>query len=150
MGKTLFETLMGAVVLAVAVLFFVFAYTRSDVATVEGYEVVAKFTSVAGLHVGDDMRISGIKIGSVIGQELDPVMYRAIVRMSIDPAIELPEDTIAAVYSESLLGGKYMALDPGGAEELIGPGGEIKMTQSAINLEGLPGKFIYGSTDDGQ
>ena len=148
MGKTLFETLMGAVVLGVAVLFLVFAYTRSDVATVSGYEVMAKFTSIDGLHIGDDVRISGIKIGSIVAQELDPVMFRAIVRMSIDPAIELPEDTIAAVLSEGLLGGKYLSLDPGGAEDLIEPGGEIKMTQSSINIEGLIGKFIYGSDDD--
>lgn len=150
MGKTLFETLTGAVVLAVAVVFIVFAYTRSNVATVAGYEVTARFSSVDGLSVGDDVRISGIKVGSIVSQELDPVMYRAVVRMSIDPAVSLPEDTTAAVVTEGLLGGKYMALDPGGAEEFIAPGGEITFTQSSINLEGLLGKFIFGAGKEEQ
>ncbi|MFQ5783580.1 MAG: outer membrane lipid asymmetry maintenance protein MlaD [Alphaproteobacteria bacterium] len=143
MGKTLLETLMGAVVLGVAGIFIVFAYTRADVSTVSGYEIFAQFSAVDGLKTGDDVRISGIKVGSVTDQTLDPKFYRAVVHMNIDPKIELPEDTTAAVVSAGLLGGKYVALDPGGADELIPPGGEIKLTQSSVNLEGLLGKVIY-------
>ena len=136
---------MGAVVLVVVVVFVTVAYTRSDVATVQGYEVFTRFSAVDGLNIGDDVRISGMKIGSVIGGRLDSECFQAEIRMSIDPAIKLPEDTTAAVVTEGLLGGKYVSLDPGGAEELIAAGGEIKITQASVNLEGLLGKVIYGA-----
>ena len=143
MGRSVVETVIGAGVLAVAAVFLGYAYNTSDVATVEGYEVFARFSAVDGLNAGDDVRISGIKVGSIIELSLDPAYYRAVVRMSVDPAVELPEDTVAAVSSEGLLGGKYLSLDPGGAEELIADGGEIKITQSSMNLESLLGKMIY-------
>ena len=149
MGKTLLETLIGAVVLVVAIAFITMAYTRSDVKTVKGYTVLAQFTSIDGLNVGDDVRISGIKVGSVTDQTLVYDYYRAIVHMSIDPAVELPEDTTAAVVSEGLLGGKYVALEPGGGDELITDGGEITLTQSSVNLESLLGKFIYSGSSSG-
>ncbi len=149
MGKTLLETLIGAVVLVVAIAFITMAYTRSDVKTVKGYTVLAQFTAIDGLDVGDDVSISGIKVGSVTDQTLDFDYYRAIVHMSIDPSIELPEDTTAAVVSEGLLGGKYVALEPGGGDELITDGGEITLTQSSVNLESLLGKFIYSGSSSG-
>jgi phospholipid/cholesterol/gamma-HCH transport system substrate-binding protein len=149
MGKTLLETLIGALVLVVAIAFITMAYTRSDVKTVKGYTVLAQFTAVDGLNVGDDVRIGGIKVGSVIAQNLDYDFYRAVVHMSVDPSVELPDDTTAAVVSEGLLGGKYVALEPGGADELIPPGGEIMLTQSAVNLESLLGKFIYNAGGSG-
>lgn len=149
MGKSLLETLIGAAVLTVAVIFAVFAYTRSGVGTVVGYEVTARFTTVDGLGVGDDVRISGIKVGSVLDQTLETDFYQAIVRMSIDSAVELTEDTTAAVVSSGLLGGKYIALEPGGAEEVIPPGGEITLTQSSVNLESLLGKVIFSAAGGG-
>ena len=148
MGKTLLETLIGAVVLVVAIAFITMAYTRSDVKTVKGYTALAQFTAIDGLNVGDDVRISGIKVGSVTDQTLDYDYFRAIVHMSIDPAIELPEDTTAAVVSEGLLGGKYVALEPGD-DELITDSGEITLTQSSVNLESLLGKFIYSGSSSG-
>ncbi len=149
MGKTLLETLIGALVLVVAIAFITMAYTRSDVKTVKGYTVLAQFTAIDGLNVGDDVRISGIKVGSVTDQTLDYDYYRAIVHMSIDPAVELPDDTTAAVVSEGLLGGEYVALEPGGDDELIADGGEITLTQSSVNLESLLGKFIYSGSSSG-
>ncbi len=149
MGKTLLETLMGAVVLGVAIVFVVFAYSRAGVSSVSGYEVFAKFSSVDGLNVGDDVRISGIKVGTVTDQKLDPDFFRAVVYMTVDPEVKLPEDTTAAVVSAGLLGGKYVSLDPGGSDETIPPGGEIKFTQSSVSLEGLLGKVIYNLTSGG-
>ncbi len=148
MGKTLLETLIGALVLVVAIAFITMAYTRSDVKTVKGYTVLAQFTAIDGLNVGDDVRISGIKVGSVTDQTLDYDYFRAIVHMSIDPAVELPEDTTAAVVSEGLLGGKYVALEPGD-DELITDSGEITLAQSSVNLESLLGKFIYSGSSSG-
>ena len=145
MSRSLVETLLGAVVLAVAIGFIVFAYTRSGVATVSGYEVSAAFTRVDGITNGSDVRIGGIKVGSVIGRELEPETYRAVLRMSIDETVALPTDSAAAVVSEGLIGGKFIDLQPGADEELIADGGRIHYTQSSLLLEELIGKFAFGS-----
>jgi len=142
-SRNAIETLMGGVVLAVTGFFLVFAYQRGNVQTVDGYTVTAKFSAIDGLKVGDDVRLSGIKVGSVVGQSLDPTYYQAIVTMSLDPNVQLPEDSSAAVASEGLLGGKYVALEPGGAEAMLAPGSEITLTQPSVNLESLIGKLIY-------
>ena len=148
MHRNLIETVMGGVVLAVALFFLVFAYTSADLGSVDGYEVVAHFQSIEGLSVGSDVRISGVKVGTVVSQELDPLSFLAEVRMSIDDSIELPVDTAAIIASESLLGGKFMRLEPGGDEELIGPGGVVEYTQAPVNVEELLGRFIFGSQSD--
>ncbi len=145
MSRSLVETLLGAVVLAVAIGFIVFAYTRSGVATVSGYEVSAAFSRVDGITNGSDVRIGGIKVGSVIGRELEPETYRAVLRMSIDETVALPTDSTAAVVSEGLIGGKFIDLQPGAEEELIADGGRIHYTQSTLLLEELIGKFAFGS-----
>ncbi len=145
MGKKLVETMMGALVLAVAGLFAVFAYTTSNVRTVRGYEVVAHFERVDGVAKGSDVKIAGIKVGSVIEQRLDPVTFEAVLRMSIDPAIKLPTDSSAAISSDGLLGTSYIALTPGGDDKNLEPGGRISITQSTVNIVQLIGKYIFGS-----
>ena len=151
MKGNLFEALIGAVVLAVAVVFLGFAFTNSDVGSVQGYDVVAKFDRVDGLNVGSDVRLSGIKVGTVVDQTLDTETYLAVVRLSIDPAVQLPLDSSAQIISESLLGGRFMALVPGGDIDMIKPGGEIKFTQGSMILENLIGQLIFsaGSDDSG-
>lgn len=149
MHRNLIETVMGGVVLVVALFFLVFAYTSADLGSVDGYEVTARFPSIEGLAIGSDVRISGVKVGTVIDQTLDPLTFLAEVRISIDESIELPIDTAAIIASESLLGGKFLRLEPGGDEQLIGPGGAIEYTQAPVNLEELLGRFIFGSQGDG-
>ncbi len=90
--------------LAVAVVFVTFAYTRSNVSVVSGYEVTARFSAIDGLKLGDDVRISGIKVSTVVDKVLDPECFQAIVHMSIKRSSELPEDTTTAVVTEGLLG----------------------------------------------
>lgn len=145
MSRSLVETLLGAVVLAVAIGFVVFAYTRSGVATVSGYEVSAAFNRVDGIANGSDVRIGGIKVGTVIERTLEPETYRAVLRMSIDETVELSLDTTAAVVSDGLLGGKFIDLQPGAEETLIAAGGRIAYTQSSLLLEELIGKFAFGA-----
>ena len=145
MSRSLVETLLGAVVLAVAIGFVVFAYTRSSVATVSGYEVTAKFNRVDGLANGADVRIGGIKIGSVVEQSLDPVSYQAVLHMSIKETVGLPVDSTAAVVSEGLLGGKFIDIQPGGDDALLADGGRIRITQSSLLLEDLIGRFAFGT-----
>lgn len=146
MSRSIVETLMGAFVLAVAVAFVVFAYGRTTVATVSGYEVLAKFDRLDGLNPGADVRISGIKVGSVVNMTLDPNSFRAIARISIAPGYKLPVDSSISIVSDGLLGGKYASVEPGGADEVIAPGGEIKYTQSSILLEQLIGKLVFDQT----
>ena len=145
MSRSLVETLLGAVVLAVAIGFIVFAYTRSGVATVSGYEVSAAFNRVDGITNGSDVRIGGIKVGTVVDRELEPETFRAVLRMSIDESVELPTDSTAAVVSDGLLGGKFIDLQPGAEEALIKEGGRISYTQSSLLLEELIGKFAFGT-----
>ncbi len=143
MKRSVIETVLGAIVLFVAGFFLVFSYKTADVGTVSGYEVVADFSGIGGLSVGDDVLISGVKVGTVKDVKLDPETYLARVSMSIKSDVELPEDTAALISSESLLGGKYLALEPGAMEEMIPQGGKIEFTQAPQNLEQLLGQFIF-------
>lgn len=150
MHRNVIETVMGGVVLLVAAFFLVFAYTAADLRQVEGYQLIARFDQVGGLSPGADVRISGVKVGSVVSQTLDPETYLAEIRMTIDPSIHLPEDTLAEVASESLLGGRYMSLSPGGSDVMLQSGDVIQYTQSTPGLEQLLGQVIYGMTSGQQ
>ncbi len=134
---------MGAVVLVAAAFFLYFAYSTSQFRAVEGYEVSARFDRIDGIRPGSDVRIGGIKVGTVLSTSLDPKTYLASVTMSIDPAYKLPQDTVAEVLSAGLLGNEYMALVPGGSRKMIPPGGRILYTQAPVNLQSLIGKYMF-------
>ncbi len=143
MGRNLVETVMGAVVLAIAGFFLAFAYNTSDLRKVTGYAIVAKFSSVEGLGAGSDVRIGGVKIGSVSEQKLDPKDYRAIIVMSILSDIKIPIDSEASVTSDGLLGANYVRIRPGHDENYLEPGGEITKTYDVVDLEQLMGRVIF-------
>jgi phospholipid/cholesterol/gamma-HCH transport system substrate-binding protein len=147
MGKNLVETLMGAVVLVVAGMFVVFAYSTADIRPVRGYSVTAKFQSIDGVRLGTDVKLAGIKVGSVVAQALDPQTYEAVLTFSIDANVKLPRDTSAQITSEGLLGGTYIALAPGAEDRMLAAGGEIRHTQSPVNLVQLLGRFIFNSAE---
>ena len=150
MTGNMIETVMGGVVLVVAALFLFFAYSTSQVRAVQGYEVSAQFDSVSGIHDGSDVRIGGVKVGTVVSETLDPNTFLANVRISIENAYKLPDDTVAKIVSAGLLGDKFMALVPGGAEQTIPPGGRIKFTQSPISIEDLIGQIMFSPPGGGQ
>jgi phospholipid/cholesterol/gamma-HCH transport system substrate-binding protein len=145
MTRNLLETLLGAIVLVVAIGFLAFAYRSSQINASDGYELTAKFNRIDGLEPGADVRISGIKVGTVVSQTLDPETFQADVRFSVPDNIRLPLDTSAAVVSSGLLGSKYLSLVPGGDVEMLKPGGEVTLTQSSVNVEDLIGHFIFNS-----
>jgi phospholipid/cholesterol/gamma-HCH transport system substrate-binding protein len=149
MHRNVVETILGAVVLLVAIGFLIWAYQRSNVGDPGGYTLVASFDRVDGLEVGSDVRISGIKVGKVLSQTLDDKTYRADVRFSVRDGVELPSDSSAAVVSSSLLGGKYLALQPGADDKMLANGDRISFTQSAVNLEDLIGRYVFGSQGGG-
>ena len=144
MSRNIIETIMGAVVLSVAALFLVFAYTNADLRQVQGYQVDARFAGVAGLTAGNDVRITGVRVGSVTSIELDPQTYLAVVRMTIDPSVTLTTDASARIASESLLGGRFISIDPGGAEEVLAAGGRIQYTEPALDIEQLLRQAVFG------
>lgn len=145
MKNNMIETVLGGVVLLVAAVFVVFAYSNASLRTSTGYEVTAKFDRVGDLKQGDDVKLAGIKVGSVTSQALDPKTYQAVITLTIEPNVKLPVDTAAEVSLEGLLGGSYILLSPGGAARNIAPGGEITVTQGAVNLIDLIGKAMFSS-----
>ena len=149
MKHNLVETALGAIVLFVAATFLIFSMNAGDVsASSDGYEISADFAGIGGLSVGDEVQISGVKVGNVSEVALDEDTYLARVTMTVDRDLKLPTDTAALISSESLLGGKYLALEPGADEEIIPKNGEIQYTQAPQNLEQLLGQFIFSMQQD--
>lgn len=142
------ETLIGAAVVAVAAVFFYYGWNTTGSGAVAGYEVVARFDRVDGITAGTDVRMSGIKIGTVTSQELDQKTYRALVRMNIRDEIKIPEDSSIKVATEGLLGGTYLAVAPGGSDTMLLAGGEFETTQGSIDLVGLLGKAMFSGGDE--
>ena len=140
------ETLTGALVLVVAVVFLAYAVAHSGRTAGSGYELNARFDHIDGLAIGGDVRIAGVKVGTVTDEQIDPKTFSAIVSLTVREGIQLPKDTGASIVSESLLGGKYISLSPGGDEAVLKPGQTITVTQSSVSLEELLGKFIFSVT----
>jgi len=142
------ETLIGAVVLAAAGGFLVYAASTADIrGRSGGYEVVAKFRKAEGISVGGDVRIAGVKVGSVAAMGLDPKTYQAKVTMVVETDVKLPDDSSARITSSSLLGDSYVAIDPGASDAMLQPGDEILDTQSSVSIGDMIGKFIHGDTE---
>jgi phospholipid/cholesterol/gamma-HCH transport system substrate-binding protein len=141
------EILAGLAVIIVAAGFLAYALATSGSAGVPGYTLSAEFDRIDGLGVGSDVRMAGVKIGAVTATTIDPRTYLATVDFTVQNDIQLPTDSSAAIASQSLLGGKYLALVPGGAEQMIKPGGRVTITQGSVSLEDLLGKFIFSVTD---
>ncbi len=146
MGKNAIETVMGTVVLMVAGMFLFFAYSSAEVKSVRGYEVSAAFYKIGGLNKGGDVRISGIMVGTVTDQSLNPDTFDAVIKMSISPNVKLPVDTVASIASEGMLGGKYVRLEPGNAKTYIEEGGSITKTKDFRSLEDQVGEIIFLAT----
>jgi len=145
MQNSLVETLIGAAVIAVAALFLSYAYSSTGAGSVSGYEVSAKFNRADGVNVGSDVRLSGIKVGTVSKLALDPMTFNALVTISLDRSVQLPDDSSVRITSEGLLGNQYLSIEPGGSPDKIKPGGEIEYTQGAVDLMGLLGKAVFGA-----
>jgi len=150
MQRNAIEPILGALVLAAAVSFLVFAYNKAGQHSFSGYPLTARFSSVDGLQTGSDVRIGGVKVGQVTSIAIEPESYLALVKLTVAPDIKLPVDSVASVSTEGLLGGKYLGLLPGSSDDMLKPQGRIAHTEAAISLESLIGQFIYGQGSGGQ
>ena len=140
------EVVVGAVVIAAAVGFVIYA-TQFDgpAAPADGeYVLTASFRSAEGISVGTDVRMAGVKVGTVTALDLNPQTFRADTEFTIDGALSLPEDTAVAIASEGLLGGSFVELVPGGSPFDLEPGAEIIDTQSSVSLITLLLRFVTG------
>lgn len=146
MASNAAETLIGAAVIVVAGGFLVYAAQNADIGRVGGgyYDVTASFRKASGISSGADVRVSGVKIGSVGGLELDPKTYRAVASLSIREDVKIPEDSVVTITSDGLLGGSYVAIDPGASDFNAEPGSELTNTQGSVDLIELLSKAVSG------
>ena len=150
MNKKPVETIMGIVVLFVAASFLYFGFKVSDLQVVKGYNVTANFLKVGGLNVGSDVRINGIKVGSIVELSLDEQDYIADVKMSILPNIKLPKDSVAVIVGDGLMGDKFIKIEPGKSSEMLADGDTIANVKDFKSLEDMVGEIIFMVTDNGQ
>ncbi|PYD78022.1 outer membrane lipid asymmetry maintenance protein MlaD [Komagataeibacter sucrofermentans] len=146
-GRQPAELLAGFAVLAGLAGLLAYAVLDKGRPHETGYRLNAGFAHIDGLSIGSDVRLAGITVGQVVDERVDPKTYAAQVTFTVRPDIRLPDDTAAIITSDSLLGGKYIALSPGGDDKMLAPGGTIGETQGAISLEQLLSKFIFSVTD---
>lgn len=133
------------VILGIVALFF----TAIQTTEIEGpwtqrlrYPLYARFENIGTMQIRAPVKVAGVRVGRVTAIRLDEKTYEAVVELSIDGKYVFPEDTIASIYTSGLLGEQYIALEPGGSEEILKPGDEIEITQSALVLEELISQFI--------
>jgi len=141
------ETLIGAIVIAVAVGFLVFAYMRTGSGSLSGYEVNARLPKADGLSVGTDVRLGGIKIGTVTDLTLDPKSYLVTVHMSVRNDIKLPVDSSVLVTQAGFLGGQYLSITPGGEDKMMTAGAFFENAQGSIDVMGLVNRFTGGGAN---
>ena len=133
-----FETIIGVVVLAVAAVFLYYAYQTSGRAlTSRTYSLEAVFGRIDGVSPGSEVRISGMKVGAVSDAALDPKTYEARVKLAVARNVEVPEDSVAKVVSDGILGGAHVAIEPGGSDVMLADGDKIAFTQGSVDLLGL-------------
>ena len=135
MAGSRFEALVGLLVLAVAGWFLWYLTKDQELfGTESGYEVVALFDSAQGVTVGTQVRMAGVPVGSVSSVALDPDTFFARVEMLVADGIEIPDDSQAIVTAESILGGQFIEISPGGSFDLLAEGGIIADTRGYRDL----------------
>ena len=144
------EAITGLLVVILAALFVLYAWRHTGGSGhANGYKVTALFPNASGVNVGTDVRVAGLKIGSVVDQKLDPQTYQVAVTLALDPAVKMPSDSSAAITSEGLLGSTFVALTPGGSTTPLKGGDTISDTQGAMDLMALIGQFINKPASNG-
>ena len=143
------EILAGGAVLAAAIGFVIYAAQGVGLAGADGtYDLKASFRSVEGITLGSDVRLAGVKVGTITAIDLNPATYFADATVSVQDSLLLPDDSAILISSEGLLGGNFIELVPGGSDTNLQPGAEIEDTQGSVSLITLLMKFVSGGEDD--
>ncbi len=139
------ETLVGLVVVVVAASFLGYALTLKDTRSDRnGYELQARFGKADGINAGTDVRMAGVKVGTVARVDYDPKTFTAVATLRVQPQIEVPTDSTARIASEGLLGGNHVAIEPGGEMDNLKSGDVFENTQGSLDLLGILGAFAGG------
>jgi phospholipid/cholesterol/gamma-HCH transport system substrate-binding protein len=147
-GEAWAESAIGAAVLAAAAGFLWYTLSNASPSVGQGgYSLTARFGEVGGLATGADVRVSGVKVGTVAKITLDPKSFLAVTTLNLNGDVKLPADSTAKISSTSLLGGAMVAITPGGSTQDLKPGGEIENTQGAVDLFNLIGQVVRGGAD---
>lgn len=137
MRGSAFETVVGALVVVAAAAFGFYAFSVSGRNTGGSYEIGAVFGRVDGVTVGSEVRVAGVKVGAVSASDLDPATYEARLRLAIVRGIAVPEDSIAKIVSDGLIGGAHVSIEPGASDVMLEAGETITLTQGSVDLLGL-------------
>ena len=148
MKSNTFEAIVGAFVIIISVVFLFFGFSTMKIQNSDNYKVSALFNRIDGIKIGSDIRMSGIKIGTVVSQELDNSSFEAKVLMSNDSKIFIPDDSSAKITSDGLLGGNYISIEPGGSDIYLLNNEEIFFTQGSVDLIGLVGEALFSVEDE--
>lgn len=144
------EAVIGLLVVLLAAWFVVFAWQRTGGGGFrDSISVTALFPAANGVSPGTDVRIAGLKVGTVTDQHLDPKSYQAEVTMALDKTVPVPSDSTAVISSEGLLGGTYIAIIPGGSTTRLKTGDMIFDTQGSVDMMSLIGSLINGTGGGG-
>lgn len=148
MAENTTEVIVGGAVLALAIGFGVYATQVAGLSGgAAGYPLTASFRSAEGIQVGTDVRLAGVRVGSVTGVDLNTETYRAVTTFTVQDGLEIPDDSAVLVSSEGLLGGSYLEISPGGSPFFLAPGEEVLDTQGAVSLISLLLKYVSGGSE---
>ncbi|WP_404357811.1 outer membrane lipid asymmetry maintenance protein MlaD [Methylotuvimicrobium sp. KM1] len=146
------DTLVGLFVAAGIVALFFLSLQVSNIRSfmpADTYVITARFSNSGGLKVKSPVSVAGVRIGRVSNIYIDKETYESVVEMSIESKYDtLPEDSSATIYTAGLLGEQYINLDPGGSFDYLKNGGRIEITQSAIVLEEVIGRFLFQKAEE--
>ena len=143
MRSNIFETFIGAIVIILAVSFLFYSFSITDSNTEGTYNINATFNRIDGIQIGSDVRLSGIKIGSVSKSSLNQTTYEAQLALIIDNSIKIPDDSSAKITMDGLLGSNYISIEPGGSEIYLSENDYLLYTQGSVDLIGLVGEALF-------
>ena len=143
MRSNIFETFIGAIVIILAVSFLFYSFSITDNNTEGVYNINATFNRIDGIQIGSDVRLSGIKIGSVSKSSLNQTSYEAQLVLIIDNSIKIPDDSSAKITMDGLLGSNYISIEPGGSEIYLSENDYLLYTQGSVDLIGLVGEALF-------
>ena len=148
MRSNTFETFVGAIVIILAVSFLFYSFSITDNNTEGTYKINATFNRIDGIQIGSDVRLSGIKVGSVVKSSLNQSTYEANLVLIIENSINIPDGSSAKITMDGLLGSNYISIEPGGSDIYLIENDYILYTQGSIDLIGLVGEALFSVEDN--